>query len=336
MNMPFVLFISGINDRGIAQIIQINQENQLLYKGDGSCDLSSYLESNEFEKQKLILASHADSEVRIRRKPDLVFNEIADADSHRVTLKKASQIVSQLNCPVLNHPDLILRTSRDQIYQQLKDIPGVIVPLTLRCAPRRPQDVIQQIAGSELLFPVIVRECGLHNGDHTVLLKNASEIEALNRFAFDGREFYLIQFIDYSQNGVYLKYRVMMIAGQVYFNHLCYAPFWNLHHGTALPYMQAHPGQQDREIRLFDSFEQELKPLIDQSLRQIYRCLPLDYFGIDFALNQQNHMIVFEVNPNMRLGLKNNEVSRYAKNRLQLKHAIIQMIQRLLHDKTIN
>ena len=146
MTLPFVLFVNGLNDQGTVRVLGVGENNRLLYKGGGSCDVFRYLGTQPFDTQNIILDTNKQSAVKIPRRPDLVFNEISDADSHRVTLKKASHTLSQLDCPILNHPDLILRTSRDLIYQQLKDLPGVIAPLTLRCVPHSPQDVLQEIA----------------------------------------------------------------------------------------------------------------------------------------------------------------------------------------------
>ncbi len=326
MNLPFVLFLNGINDQGSVNVLRVSENNHLKFRSGGSSDVFLHIKNFGFEKQMIILDTNQHSLVHMSRKPELIFNEISDADSHRLTLKKASHTLSQLNCPVINHPDLILRTSRDQIYQLLKDIPGLIAPMTLRCVPHSPQAVLEQIETSNLNYPVIVRECGLHNSDATVLLNSPTEIDKLNCFPFDGREFYLIQFIDSQQFGVYSKFRIVLVDGKAYFRHARYYDHWNVNFFACIDFMSKNPQYSQKEIQFLAHFETEMLPYIASQIEAIYQILKLDYFGIDFTLTAENQMQIFEVNSNMHcLNPSGSDTTRHDAI-AKINQAVIEMI----------
>lgn len=69
--------------------------------------------------------------------------------------------------------------------------------------------------------------------------------------------------------------------------------------------MADHPDLQEREARILQEFDRDLKVSTRDAIKQIHSKIGLDYFGIDFTISG-GRLIIFEVNANMNI-LNNNQ-----------------------------
>src|SRR5207302_2867042 len=161
---------------------------------------------------------------------DVVFNAICDADTNKDSLAAAVRAIDQLGLPVVNHPEQVLATSRDALSARFGSRSGWRVPRTVRATSDHPSDVANMVEGSQVELPVLVREVGNHGGTRLALVEELSDLRQLERFDFDGREFYLTDFVDLrSPDGLYRKYRVLVIGGVPHPKHLIASESWNVH-----------------------------------------------------------------------------------------------------------
>lgn len=65
--------------------------------------------------------------------------------------------------------------------------------------------------------------------------------------------------------------------------------------------MNKTPAYNKKEQNVLESFERVLKPKIEGMIAQIYKVLPLDYFGIDCSINEAGKMCIFELNANINV-----------------------------------
>jgi hypothetical protein len=136
------------------------------------------------------------------------------------------------------------------------------------------------------------------------LLYSYNESEKFYPFALDGSDYYLIQYIDYKEDGLYKKYRLVVIDGEVFIRHLIYSDNW-LIHSRSREYMKKNPDYREKERKVLQTFDETLKPKIQPVIKQIHSALELDYFGIDCTIDSHMHITCFEINANMNVMVNN-------------------------------
>ena len=173
---PQILFIRGIPDSQEVYVQAINERGLSKRSFLGGCNVDEYLESDLIEKYSIILDTNANSAIGFKKSTDLIFNQIAEADTNQKTLVKVDSLLKQIPLPCINHPKYVMQTSRELVSQNLQGIQNLIVPLTIRIAPLLPDQMIESIEVSGLEFPVIIRTSGVHGGVSTYLVKNVDEV----------------------------------------------------------------------------------------------------------------------------------------------------------------
>jgi hypothetical protein len=228
----------------------------------------------------------------------LVFNEISDPDSHRIALKRAMHLCQRANIPVINSPDAIEQTTRDNVSTLLQDIPDVIMPRTVRFQPRSPRDVFGFAAESGFEFPFIIRVAGTHRGKSMNLIRGNKDKSLLNAYAFNGDDYYLTEFNDYRNDlGIYHKQQIIFIDGEPLARDHVFENHWNVHVSSRV-FMTANP-EHGEEVELVRQLENKTLPRVRPALLEIARRIKLDYFGLDCHIFPDGKVLVFEANANM-------------------------------------
>ncbi|NND45440.1 MAG: hypothetical protein HKN58_08955, partial [Xanthomonadales bacterium] len=275
-----ILFTFGTNDLGLAEA-RPDARGQMNIHVDGSSGIISYVDLHNVRAIPYLLygGNTPQPPLRLPVKPRLVFNQVADPDSHGIALGRCVELCDALGVPVINHPKRIQRTSREQVAQRLDGIPGVRIPRTLRCAPESPEDVFVLAAEAGIAQDFIFRTAGEHNGSNMVRIRGESELRKLHAFPFDGRDFYLIEFVDYSgDESVYRKHRICMIDGKPYPKHSSFHEHWKVHIGAGggAEFVKEHP-EFGTPAELLDELINELLPPARERLQEIDRRLGLDF-----------------------------------------------------------
>ena len=100
-------------------------------------------------------------------------------------------------------------------------------------------------------------------------------------------------------DGYSRKYRVMMIAGQLYPMHLAISADWKVHYATAA--MSGQSAFQAEEARFLDHMPEVLGDRAMAGLQAIQDSLGLDYGGVDFAVDTSGRLLLFEANAVMKI-----------------------------------
>ncbi len=227
---------------------------------------------------------------------DVVFNSIADPDLCGPALDLTDWILSQTRAPIVNPTQRIRATGRLPSAERLRSIRGVVTP-AMALIPRdsllsSPADRAHE---SGLVFPLLLRAPGHHNGKHFVMAQNAEHLrEALA--ALPGSDVLAMQFVDTRRtDGRFRKYRAMFVEGAVFPAHLAVSENWKVH------YFSAQMGEAERaeEEHFLSNMRDALGNRAVQSLEAIAAALGLDYGGVDFGLDGQGNIVVFEANAAM-------------------------------------
>jgi len=318
-----ILFINGIEDNRDIQISKIDQTGNIQWQSRGSANLSNFLENEQFICSRITLDTTFDQELP-RQKIHGVFNEIADPDSHKITLKKAEEFYKSISpeIPFFNVPSHVMRTTRDNIYKLLHGIDKLHVPKTVKIQPKCPQDIYEVIKKEGFSFPVIFRQAGDHNSISTIRIDDTNE--KFYAFALDGRDYYLTQFVEYIQNSIYVKYRLIVVDGEVFLRHVYLSQDWAVHSTNQIDEKVSHPYQKDIAKR----FLKDIKPLIQPVMTEIYHRLGLDYFGIDCNIDEDMNILVFEINPSMNVFLQTKNSMIFSKHIEKIRTALIDMLNK--------
>lgn len=306
-----ILFVSGVNDRSVMGV-DLDERGNLVHLLDGNCSVNHRLLLAQDIASEFVLFGKGvrQRSIQFNVPPSLVFNQIADPDTHRGALERCIELCEQVNTTVINHPRHVLETGRERVSAKLQGLAGVVAPRTVRFQPRSPDDVFEHAAAQGLDFPIIARVAGEHHGRSMIRADGAEHYAALHALPFDGRDFYLSEFIDYRDaDGFYHKQRIVVIDGEPLLRHSLYFDEWMVHASSRAFMLERESWEQD--IARFDRLSHEVLPPLRPVIREIADRLQLEYFGIDCSLRPDGRLLVFEANANMNVLHGPNPATRY-------------------------
>jgi hypothetical protein len=321
---PRILHIFGIDDSDTVTIRHLSPDiTKLFYNFNGNVAMLPLLDEAEFEVHRLVVGGMAGDQVFVPP-VKVVLNAICDADANKNALTVAEDVIDRLRVPVVNHPKAVRRTARDEVSATLAGDPDLDVPKTVRIRPSGPAEVRSMIEAGELTTPFLMRETGVHGGVGLTLVEGA-DLPPLDHFAFDGREFYVTDFVDFrSADGRYRKYRVFVIDGVALAKHLVVWTTWNVHLENRE--LMSEVRHQEEERAFLEGFSNERYPVFGRIARQ----LGLDFFGVDFGLDPNGRVILFEANACFRAlrgGEKESRVGYHEESVTALRQAFTQLVR---------
>jgi hypothetical protein len=228
---------------------------------------------------------------------DALLVAVSEDDDNRALLTALEALLQGWPKPVINAPQYIPAVGREAASALLGDVPGVLMPPTLRAARSQ---LLAVAAGEAALpdlfadcdFPVIVRPVGAHGGhglDRVVDCVSLTDYLA----RVDAPDFFVSRFIDYrGADGYYRKMRVALIDGVPFACHMGVSTHWMIHYLNAGMYEEQWKREDEaRFMAGFDDFAQRHRA----ALEAIYRRSGLDYVCIDCAQTADGELLVFEI-----------------------------------------
>ena len=232
----------------------------------------------------------------------LAFVAIGESDQNRPLLEYVAGFIDQWPRPVLNAPAKIQALSRNLACALLIAVPGIVMPSTVRID----REKLMQLSNTTLAmsavlsddgFPVIVRPVDSHAGRGLMKLETAADIEAY-LLTMTEEAFYLSHFVDYSgANGLFRKYRIVLIGGRPYVCHMALSRHWMVHYLNAE--MTENPENRAEEASFMASFDEAFASKHAAAFRVIAERTGLDYLGIDCAETAAGELLIFEIDSNM-------------------------------------
>ncbi|MBV8748148.1 MAG: RimK family alpha-L-glutamate ligase, partial [Candidatus Eremiobacteraeota bacterium] len=106
-------------------------------------------------------------------------------------------------------------------------------------------------------------------------------------------QLYVAPFIDYrSADGFFRKYRIVFVASEPFPFHLAISPNWMVHYYNAP--MTEHRWMRDEEHAFLADINSVFHGALGDALREAASLLPLDYVGIDCAIDRDGKLLIFE------------------------------------------
>jgi glutathione synthase/RimK-type ligase-like ATP-grasp enzyme len=240
--------------------------------------------------------------LRQRRRPELhpyrcILNLITDPDQNPKTLENLRKLLRGFSGPVINPPEAVIRSTRDQVAKLLGGTPGLIAPKTVRVRNARPDLVAGAIVRAEMRFPLIVRLAGTHTG---MIVGLFDEMDDLRASITQPGEHIVTEFVDSrSDDGLYRKYRAFFIGEGIIFRHMLVSDAWNVHASDRTRFMAERPGLLAEEQAMFEQAEHAFPSIVLETLEAVRERMPLDYFGMDFGILPDGRLVLFEANATM-------------------------------------
>ncbi len=231
----------------------------------------------------------------------MVFNGIGDADLCREGLEAACSLLARSDRPVINHPLAVLKTGRAANAERLRGLPNVVVPrmATLPRSVLAGPEAAAAVAGKGFCFPFLMRAPGFHTGRYFVRVENPQALTAA-AMELPGDELCIIEQLDARDgDGFFRKCRVMIIDRKIYPLHLAISRDWKVHYFRADMAVSAE--NRVKDAAFLDDMANTIGARGMAALERINAALDLDYGGIDFAVNAEGDILLFEANATMVL-----------------------------------
>lgn len=224
-----------------------------------------------------------------------VINQISDADRNPRILEHLERMLTGFEGKIVNRPSEVLKTSRDRMARRLEGAPGLRVPKVARL--RGPGDVENKIEQAGLAFPIIVRRAGTHGGQTIGLFNTMND---LKRAVPADVDLFATEFVDYrSADGWYRKFRVCFLGQSIILRHMIVSEGWNVHGRDRRRLMLQRPDLRDEERSLLEKPRHAFPQSVIDTLRAVRARIPLDYFGMDFGIDADGEVVLFEANATM-------------------------------------
>jgi len=228
---------------------------------------------------------------------DVLMLAMSDSDDIRAQLLLLEQALAHWPQPVINRPQHIPCVDRESASRLLQNVPGLLMPLTLRASREQLQSVADGAVELNTLlpdcdFPIILRPLGSQGGHDLAKITTPEEIAGYLAHVADA-VFFISRFIDYSQaDGHFRKIRIALIDSQPHACHMAVSSHWMIHYVNAGMYDAAW--KREHELMFFSHFE-EFSQRHQGPLRAIAGAIGLDYLCIDCAETASGELLVFEV-----------------------------------------
>ena len=224
---------------------------------------------------------------------DVAIIALGESAKNRSVLDMMRDMTVNWPRPVLNPAEHIMRCTRDEVYRLLKDIPGLLVPPTLRVTRGKLESglAVDELIGS-VTYPITLRPLDSQAGQGLSKINDGTELTAYLDNT-NAEIFYASIFVDYrSADGLYRKLRIALIDGQPYICHLAIGDNWIVHYGSSG--MMESAEKRREEAGFMQNFDRDFMQRHGVTLGSIADLLKLHYVVIDCAETPDGKLLLFE------------------------------------------
>jgi len=230
---------------------------------------------------------------------DVVFCAVNESDENMPVLDRISRLLAAWPRPVLNAPEKIKRLTRDgtaSLFAGAKKVCAsrvsrVGLPDLLRLA--RKEAALNTLL-PETAFPILARPVGSHCGKNLEKIDRAEDLTPyLDGLENQDDDFFLASFMDYrGGDGLFRKYRVVLIEGVPFLCHMAVSEQWKIHYVNVG--MAESAAKREEEARAMATFDADFARRHRAAFADLYEQVGLEYFGIDCAELPDGRLLLFE------------------------------------------
>ena len=285
----------------------------LVTRSQGNIPYQSLLPSLKFDRAVWYMEHARAEQVADLPTYAVVLNAIGDADAAMASRDRVEDFLRTCTQPVLNPPQGIWPTFRHRLAETLAGIDGVVVPATARLSAETiaKAGLAAAVADAGFSPPVLIRPVGSHGGAGLVLAEDSAVLTAIAAPA--GADVYVSRYHDTrSPDRFFRKYRAIFVDRRAFPYHLAISPHWMVHHQSSG--MAEDPARIEEELRFLRDPRLAIGARALDAVEAIGQRLDLDYGGVDFTLDADGAVLVFEANATMLTRLEPDGGPFAAKN----------------------
>jgi hypothetical protein len=243
---------------------------------------------------------------------DLVFNNLASGErlGQPGRLEQVVKMVERIGRPVINHPEAVFQMTRQKAATLLQNIPGLRVPRIARYWRdlSRFDEIAADIA-AQFTYPVIVRHVAVESsaklhksGNETAIrVADADELRCfLERISWP--QFYVIQYVELRKaDGNYRKVRASFVGGEIIMSRCQFLDEWMVGALAGTEFYGRFPDRAADIQRILRDPEAMFGSQLMPALKAIRDAVPLDLFALDFDVDDDGRVVLFEAQSAMIL-----------------------------------
>ena len=288
----------------------------------GSYDLSALIDAGDYRSARLFLVDRKFLGDIVHRLEcfDVVINTVSDPEIAFKSLDMAADICDKINRPIINHPKYVLNTSRESVSNLAQSVPGILSPRTVQIdlSEKLDDEVMGKLIALFGDSQLLVRPLGSSTGKGLELLDDITDLMHF-RDRYDDKMYNITEFIDFvSEDGLYRKYRVFFVEGEMFPEHCVASKCWNIHSSSRMGEMINDSVLQHEEETFLKAPSSVLSETNIQALKHLCEKIRLEYMGVDFGLTRDRQILLFEANSGMRVNNDYNNnfpyLSRYTQS----------------------
>lgn len=226
-----------------------------------------------------------------------VLNLVTDPDQHPRTLAELKKLLRGFRGRVINPPEAVLQSTRDQVALRLAGTPGLRVPKVIRLRRNKTEGALEAIQRAGAQYPLILRQAGTHTGRIVGVFDRPEALATALTSEGDhiATEFLGLQGAD----GLYRKYRVYFFGKRVVYRNMYVSDQWNVHSKDHVRCLAERPHLQRELVAKFAQPEGAFSPAVLEMFGEVRARMPLDFFGMDFGFAPDGEAVLFEANATM-------------------------------------
>lgn len=298
---PSLLRVDGVT--GMRPLVGPVPKTPYVRRRGGHFQTKRLFQDDTVPRRYLTMASATPPDITIPDDVALILNTIADPDIEDDALVGLDRLLEGYNGPVINRPAAVRSTTRDENYERFKDVGDIQFPDTIRLFKDKQsaQDLEREIFKHGIRYPYIFRIAGLHKGQGLALIQSTSELDQFLAKYRSPADVYVIQFVDVRHmDGYFHKYRFFCIGKKLY-PAVCHIDTeWMVHGRNRETLMKHHPWMMRHEESFMKDPVSHLGPSVMAKLYVLAGQFDLDFFGFDFAIQDDERPLIYELNPAMR------------------------------------
>ena len=299
-NKPSLLLLYACEQLDFSAFI--DQKDISFSINGGHFNVHTFVNANNYNLSRLFV-SDSDSfrqVVKALPKYDVIINCIADAETSSNALAQVSRHFGHLK--IINGAAQVLNSSRIKVFEQIKDVDNLLMPTAdVITFTDNLQDNRRRLNNPE--FPFLIRPLGSSTGIGLEKIMQQVEFDNLHLKIID-QTMNICAFVDYrSPDSYYRKYRVFVINGKILPAHAIASPHWNIHSSSRYEIMKDNDLLQQQEMKFLADISSVLTPQHLAAIDEISQRLDLEYFGVDFAILNDQRLLIFEANAGMHANL---------------------------------
>jgi hypothetical protein len=280
---------------------------------------------------------------------DLVFNNVATGETLGVpgVMDRVADVISRAGCPVINHPQAVLRMTRQGVAELLRGIPGLRVPRIERYW--RDMARFAEIAAdieAKFDYPLIVRMVDADQTSRSLLSDKKTALlvrdQAHLRQFLDGvtwPQFYAMEYVNLRKpDGNFRKMRAVFFPDDIIVITCGFYSEWMVtgwrNNDAGRSFYSAFPERIVDMMRTLRDPQAELGSGFMRVLEAMRDRVPLDTFGLDFDIGDDGQVVFFEGQSAMIYLMPRINVPPHLQLPLELDDRVNDAFRRLVRQRT--